>query len=121
MGLVAGPTRLDDISHACGGDRRAGVIPTATIPPVCSKPTQRRLLAHGDIIFYTYPGAAVPRHVVIYLGGDRILEAPQTGENVRYGTLSEFTGQTPVPPDHRGRDRELADGWRALATAVFGG
>jgi hypothetical protein len=31
---------------------------------------------------------------VIYLGGDRILEAPQTGENVRYGTLSEFPGQT---------------------------
>ncbi|HTR68677.1 MAG TPA: C40 family peptidase, partial [Mycobacteriales bacterium] len=48
----------------------------------------------GDIIFYTYPGASVPHHVVIYLGGDRILEAPQTGENVRYGTLSEFPGQT---------------------------
>ena len=52
------------------------------------------MLAHGDIIFYTYPGETVPHHVVIYLGGDRILEAPQTGENVRYGTLSEFTGQT---------------------------
>ena len=48
----------------------------------------------GDIIFYTYPGETVPHHVVIYLGGDRILEAPQTGENVRYGTLSEFPGQT---------------------------
>lgn len=52
------------------------------------------MLAHGDIIFYTYPGETVPHHVVIYLGGDRILEAPQTGENVRYGTLSEFPGQT---------------------------
>jgi cell wall-associated NlpC family hydrolase len=46
-----------------------------------------------DIIFYTYPGETVPHHVVIYLGGDRILEAPQTGENVRYGTLSEFPGR----------------------------
>ena len=59
-----------------------------------SKATQWRLLTHGDVIFYTYPGASVPHHVVVYLGGDRILEAPQTGENVRYGTLSEFTGQT---------------------------
>lgn len=44
----------------------------------------------GDLIFYTYPGASEPHHVVIYLGGDRIVQAPQTGENVRYGTLSEF-------------------------------
>ncbi|MDA8298169.1 MAG: C40 family peptidase [Actinomycetota bacterium] len=47
----------------------------------------------GDIIFYTYPGASMPHHVVIYLGGDRILQAPETGQNVGYGTLSEFTGQ----------------------------
>ena len=52
------------------------------------------MLPYGDIIFYTYPGEPVPHHVVIYLGGDRILEAPQTGENVRYGSLSEFPGQT---------------------------
>lgn len=32
--------------------------------------------------------------MVIYLGGDRILEAPETGENVGCGTLSEFPGQT---------------------------
>jgi len=44
----------------------------------------------GDIIFYTYRGETVPHHVVIYLGGDKIVQAPQTGENVRYGTLSEF-------------------------------
>ena len=48
----------------------------------------------GDIIFYTYPGASVPHHVVIYLGGNRILQAPETGQNVGLGTLSEFTGQT---------------------------
>jgi cell wall-associated NlpC family hydrolase len=48
----------------------------------------------GDIIFYTYPGASEPHHVVIYLGGDKILQAPETGQNVGYGTLSEFPGQT---------------------------
>lgn len=47
----------------------------------------------GDLIFYTYPGETVPHHVVIYLGGERILQAPETGQNVGYGTLSEFAGQ----------------------------
>ncbi|MCB0907918.1 MAG: C40 family peptidase [Nocardioidaceae bacterium] len=47
----------------------------------------------GDLIFFTYPGAANPHHVAIYLGGDRILHAPHTGDHVRYGTLSEFTGE----------------------------
>jgi cell wall-associated NlpC family hydrolase len=40
-----------------------------------------------------YPGATVPHHVVIYLGGDRILQALGTGQNVGYGTVSEFPGQ----------------------------
>ena len=31
---------------------------------------------------------------MIYLGGNRILQAPETGQNVGYGTLSEFAGQT---------------------------
>lgn len=31
--------------------------------------------------------------MVIYLGGDRILQAPETGQDVGYGTLSEFTGR----------------------------
>jgi cell wall-associated NlpC family hydrolase len=44
-------------------------------------------------VFFTYPGAGAPHHVAIYLGGDRILQAPRTGEDVRYGTLSEFPGQ----------------------------
>jgi cell wall-associated NlpC family hydrolase len=48
----------------------------------------------GDIIFYTYPGDTVPHHVVIYLGSDKILQAPETGQNVGYGTLAEFPGQT---------------------------
>ena len=30
---------------------------------------------------------------VIYLGGDRIFQAPETGQDVGYGTLSEFGRQ----------------------------
>jgi NlpC/P60 family len=40
----------------------------------------RRHLKTGDIIFYAYPGDTVPHHVVSYLGGDRIFQAPETGQ-----------------------------------------
>ncbi|MGZ6583138.1 MAG: C40 family peptidase [Solirubrobacteraceae bacterium] len=48
----------------------------------------------GDLIFFGYPGASGPHHVAIYIGGDRILQAPHTGDVVRYGTVGEFAGQT---------------------------
>jgi hypothetical protein len=47
----------------------------------------------GDLIFFGYAGAGVPHHVAIYAGGDKILHAPHTGDVVRYGTISEFSGQ----------------------------
>ena len=47
----------------------------------------------GDLIFFGYPGAGRPHHVAIYLGGQKILQAPRTGEDVRYGTIGEFAGQ----------------------------
>ena len=47
----------------------------------------------GDLIFFSYPGAGVPHHVAIYVGGLRILHAPHTGDVVRYGTIGEFRGQ----------------------------
>ena len=34
-----------------------------------------------------------PHHVAIYVGGDRILHAPRTGDVVRYGTIGEFSGE----------------------------
>lgn len=49
--------------------------------------------APGDLIFFSYPGAGGPHHVAIYLGGEKILHAPHTGDVVRYGTLGEFAGQ----------------------------
>ncbi|KRF32275.1 hypothetical protein ASG94_17485 [Nocardioides sp. Soil805] len=47
----------------------------------------------GDLIFFSYPGAGGPHHVAIYVGGDRILHAPRTGDVVRYGTIGEFSGE----------------------------
>lgn len=47
----------------------------------------------GDLIFFSYPGAGGPHHVAIYIGGDRILQAPRTGDVVRYGTIGEFGGE----------------------------
>ena len=50
----------------------------------------------GDLIYFTYPGEHEPHHVAIYLSGNQILQAPRTGETVRYGTISEFSGQQMV-------------------------
>jgi cell wall-associated NlpC family hydrolase len=47
----------------------------------------------GDLIFFTRPGSSAPHHVVIYVGGGQILQAPRTGDNVRFGTVSEFAGE----------------------------
>lgn len=48
----------------------------------------------GDLVFFTMPGSSAPHHVAIYVGHGKILQAPRTGENVRFGTVSEFAGQT---------------------------
>lgn len=48
------------------------------------------MLSSGDINFYRFPGQSEPHHVVIHLGGERILEALQTGDGVRYRALSEL-------------------------------
>lgn len=47
----------------------------------------------GDLIFFTHPRSSAPHHVAIYLGADRILQAPRTGQNVGYGTIAEFSGE----------------------------
>ena len=57
--------------------------------PVASSDLQR-----GDLIFFTPPGTSVPDHVAIYVGGDQIIQAPKTGENVRFGTMAEFAGDS---------------------------
>jgi cell wall-associated NlpC family hydrolase len=47
----------------------------------------------GDLVFFTQLGASAPHHVAIYLGGDRILQAPHTGDSVRFGNIAEFSGE----------------------------
>jgi hypothetical protein len=47
----------------------------------------------GDLIFFSYPGVGAPHHVAIYVGENRILHAPHTGDHVRYGAVSDFAGQ----------------------------
>lgn len=58
------------------------------------QPVARDAKQPGDLIFFTESGASAPHHVAIYIGGGKILQAPRTGENVRFGTISEFAGQT---------------------------
>ena len=48
----------------------------------------------GDLIFFTHPGSSAPHHVAIYLGDGKIFQAPHTGDDVRFGTVSEFAGET---------------------------
>ncbi|GGO85039.1 lipoprotein [Nocardioides phosphati] len=48
----------------------------------------------GDLIFFVHPGSSAPHHVAIYVGDGKILQAPHTGDNVRFGSLSEFAGET---------------------------
>lgn len=47
----------------------------------------------GDLVFFTHPGSSAPHHVAVYTGGNQILQAPHTGDNVRFGTVSEFAGE----------------------------
>lgn len=46
-------------------------------------------LQPGDLIFEQWPGDnASPGHVVIYAGGGKIIQAPQTGEDVQVASWS---------------------------------
>jgi cell wall-associated NlpC family hydrolase len=72
------------LTHYSGDQIHAGI----GIPWAFKRP--------GDLIFFSYPGAGGPHHVAIYVGGDRILHAPRTGDVVRYGTIGEFTGEVMV-------------------------
>jgi cell wall-associated NlpC family hydrolase len=45
-------------------------------------------LKPGDLISFTDPGASVAHHIGIYLGSDRLLDAPESNENVRIDSLA---------------------------------
>lgn len=69
------------LPHYSGDQIHAG----SSIPWALKRP--------GDLIFFSYPGAGGPHHVAIFVGGDRILQAPRTGDVVRYGRVGEFSGE----------------------------
>jgi cell wall-associated NlpC family hydrolase len=59
-----------------------------------ARPIEPRDLRVGDLVFFA--NASAPQkivHVAIYAGGERILEAPQTGETVRIISYEEKTGK----------------------------
>jgi hypothetical protein len=80
--------------QASGGRIRLPHYPGDQIHP--GRPVSWADKRPGDLIFFTYPGVTGPHHVAIYVGGDRILQAPHTGEAVRYGTIGEFAGQVMI-------------------------
>jgi len=51
-------------------------------------------LAPGDLVFFTGSdgSASNPGHVGIYIGGDRMIDAPETGMLVQVDTVSTFPG-----------------------------
>lgn len=98
-GDADGPTRGEDPDGPVGFDcsglalyAYAGVdvaVPHqtqaiwATFPHI----TDRAVLQPGDLLLYSINGAASGiHHVGIYLGGDAMIEAPQTGEDVKITT-----------------------------------
>ena len=50
-------------------------------------------LQPGDLIFLNFPGEVSPGHVVIYAGGDQIIQAPSTGQLVQRDTFGVGTFQ----------------------------
>lgn len=48
-------------------------------------------LQPGDLIFLNFPGEVSPGHVVIYAGGNSIIQAPKTGELVQRDSFSSGT------------------------------
>ena len=51
-----------------------------------------RFLKPGDLVFLNFPGESSPGHVMIWLGGNRVLQAPSTGQLVK---VSKFDPQKP--------------------------
>jgi cell wall-associated NlpC family hydrolase len=49
-------------------------------------------LLPGDLVFFE-PRADGPGHVAIYVGGDQILEAPHTGDVVKFASFSETAAE----------------------------
>ena len=68
---------------------------------VAGKAVGRSALRPGDLVFFATGGTV--HHVGMYLGGNRMLEAPRTGTRVRITSLST----EPYPSEFAGARRFL--------------
>jgi NlpC/P60 family len=57
-----------------------------------AKPVSTSRLKPGDLVFLNFPGEQSPGHVMIWLGSDLVLQAPQQGQNVQ---VSHFDPKQP--------------------------
>jgi NlpC/P60 family len=57
-----------------------------------AKPVSTSHLKPGDLVFLNFPGEQSPGHVMIWLGGDLVLQAPQQGQEVQ---VSHFDPKKP--------------------------
>ena len=57
------------------------------------QPIRANQLQPGDLIFMNFPGEVSPGHVVIYAGGDTIIQAPSTGQLVQRDSISQGFAQ----------------------------
>lgn len=57
-----------------------------------TKRVSPQALRPGDLVFLNFPGETGAGHVMIWLGGDKVLQAPSTGQKVK---VSHFNPQAP--------------------------
>ncbi len=84
---AAGPASFDCsglVQYVLRGLGLHGVPRTAAEQWHWSTHISQAQLQPGDLIFEQWPGdSGYPGHVVIYMGGGKVIEAPHTGANVR--------------------------------------
>ncbi len=57
-------------------------------------PVPMNALIPGDLVFMGYP---VSYHVALYAGGGQVIEAPHTGDVVRYDSVAGFQYAVRLP------------------------
>jgi cell wall-associated NlpC family hydrolase len=57
-------------------------------------PVPMNALIPGDLVFIGYP---VSHHVALYYGGGLVIEAPHTGDVVKYSSVSRFEYAVRLP------------------------
>jgi cell wall-associated NlpC family hydrolase len=85
-----GPESFDCSGLVAYAYREAGVWLPRTAAQQFSvvQPVLRRDLRPGDLVFFRVDGSSIG-HVGIYAGGERFVDAPQTGGTVRMASLDD--------------------------------